>query len=195
MRAPLIDKSLNYIINHIKYKARDAKAIRRPAKGKLGELRSVLDFGAKNDGNPKDGRRNRIAIQNALDVLKENRGGSLYFPEGVYVIDQPLIIAKDPPPDSATEEYNNWIHLIGHAAVIKKGEPFEGDRLLTIYAGNGDEDSIIIEGLVFNGVDRSVNGVDWFAPTVDFREKEPSPNDSMYSKHVNLKNVFSLFAM
>lgn len=194
MRLPFLDRALDYIIGNAQYRATQPKAQKRPPKGKLGEVRSVLDFGARNDGNNDDARRNRIAIQHALDVLKQNRGGTLYFPEGVYLIDAPLILEKKPLPDpNPDEEYNNWLHLLGHSAVIKKGEPFTGDRLLTIFAGHGDEDSIIVEGLVFNGVDRSVNGVDWFSPTVDYREKAPAADASMYTKHVNFDKCIFTF--
>jgi hypothetical protein len=178
---------LTFLTNHLGFQLDEPATVQRTMKGKLSETRSVLDFGAQPDGEERSAAANREAIQNALDVLKANRGGMLYFPEGVYVIDRPLVIEKetDPGYPYPEEEYNNWLHLIGTSAMIKKSESFVGDRLLTINAFSGDkEESIIIEGLVFNGDDGSVNGVDFFAEHVPYNARRPTcPAEYGYPAH------------
>lgn len=46
---------------------------------------SVKDFGAVGDGTADD----RVAIQRAIEAVKEAGGGTVYFPEGVYTVTAP----------------------------------------------------------------------------------------------------------
>ena len=53
-------------------------------------MNNVKDFGAKGDGTTDD----TLAIRQAIDYVKSQNGGQIYFPSGVYdlsVKDQVLL--------------------------------------------------------------------------------------------------------
>lgn len=53
---------------------------------------NVKDFGARGDGISDD----TVAIKAAIASIAKTKGGSLYFPHGEYLIDQPLLFADLP---------------------------------------------------------------------------------------------------
>ena len=61
-------------------------AINRPINQKLSESVSVKDFGAVGDGTTDDS----TAIQNAINYINNNGGGSLYFPFAKYKINSAI---------------------------------------------------------------------------------------------------------
>lgn len=60
----------------------------RTAQAKLREFVSAKDFGALGDGSTDD----TSAIQAAINALVADRGGTLYFPAGVYILSSTLTI-------------------------------------------------------------------------------------------------------
>ncbi|MFC5405037.1 right-handed parallel beta-helix repeat-containing protein [Cohnella soli] len=52
---------------------------------------AVTKFGAKGDGVAND----RAAIQKAVDQAGANGGGVVYFPKGVYLVDDSIVVSKD----------------------------------------------------------------------------------------------------
>jgi hypothetical protein len=67
------------------------------AEAKLAQTVSVKDFGAVGDGVTDDTQ----AIQDAINAVEANNGGTLYFPTGIYLVTAPI------------EANNSVIHLLG----------------------------------------------------------------------------------
>ena len=71
-----------------KYDQGATGAINRPFNLKLAETISVKDFGATGDGTTDD----TTAIQNAINAVIAQGGGTLFFPAGTYLINATLTV-------------------------------------------------------------------------------------------------------
>jgi Pectate lyase superfamily protein len=66
---------------------------------RLGELKNVKDFGARGDGSTND----TAAIQAAI-----NRGGTVYFPPGLYIVSRPITFLGSASLDFVGAK-NSWV--------------------------------------------------------------------------------------
>jgi hypothetical protein len=70
-----------------------------------GEMFNVLDFGAVGDGSTN----NNASIQAAIDAAEANNGGSVYFPDGVYLLTTGItVLANDVSLIFDTGASINW---------------------------------------------------------------------------------------
>ena len=104
---------------------------------------SIADYGAKGDGSTDDYE----AIQDALDALADT-GGTILFPEGIYLISAPLFF------------YSNQT-LFGAGAIIKAKSNTVGN-LLKSYCDTsireyGGVHDAVIDGLTLDGSAYGVN--------------------------------------
>lgn len=121
-----------------------------------------------------------LGLQGAIDeALALNKARVLI--SGVYEIDRTLIIDR-------TNTNNNTQIVFFGGGQIKKATNFTGDRLLHITKGFHDEDNIVFENISFNGVDKSINGLDTFALSVPYNQDGAVYADGLLSKFVSFKN-------
>ena len=100
---------------------------------------------------------------------------------GVYKIDSTLVIER-------TNEDNNTQIVFFGGGQLKKADSFTGDRLLNIKIGFHDEDNISFENISFQGVDRTINGIDTFRDTVPFNQDGEVSSDGHQTKFVSFRN-------
>lgn len=68
--------------SNVQYDPAGTNAVATTVQAKLRQIVSVKDFGATGDGITND----RAAIQSAIDAVRNAGGGTVYFPEGSYLI-------------------------------------------------------------------------------------------------------------
>lgn len=93
-------------------------------------------------------------IQTVLDEISNTGVGRILL-DRVYEIEKPLVI------DRQNQNTNTSIEFYG-GGCIKKSANFQGNQLILLKTGFHDEDNIIFNNISFDGVDRTVNGVDTF---------------------------------
>lgn len=133
-------------------------------------------FGAKGDGVSDDTE----ALQAAIDYMLEKNEGRLIL-SGTYLISEPLVINR-------TNTNNFAMIRIEGQATIKKAANFIGNCLLRILIGYHDEDNISIENITFDGVDKTINGVDNMREGLDYREDGETTADYNQSKMIRFTN-------
>ena len=123
--------------------------VNRPIAEKLAEIVSVKDFGAVGDGTTDD----TAAIQAAIDTFTVGtKGGSIYFPNGTYLVSGITITAPAGANNSLGED---GISLEGQCAVIK------GSAACTkVISINSPNDATYVNGIRIKGlqIDMSLMG-------------------------------------
>jgi len=89
-----------------------------PAEGSTSFI-NVQDFGAKGDGISDDTR----ALQSAIDYSRDKGGGTLYFPNGTYLLKTLLFDADNRGVASSLHVYSGQTLLFEKGAVLKRGNP------------------------------------------------------------------------
>ncbi|MCX6149776.1 MAG: glycosyl hydrolase family 28-related protein [Ignavibacteriales bacterium] len=133
-----------------------------PNSGTINDIFNVKNFGAKGDGHNNDTRY----IQQALDSIKERvincgRGGTVYFPQGIYMIDRPL---KIPPRCTVlglsgifTQSYDWDKDYFKHQPVVIRLlndancnmiEPYQMEATSGNYQ---DYENVIVQGITLDG--------------------------------------------
>ena len=116
-------------------------------------------------------------LQMIIDDVCE-KGQGLVLLNGIYEIDRPLTVER------TNNNLATSIKFYGNATIRKSGN-FVGDRLVTFKIGYHDEDCITFDGITFDGVDRTVNGIDNYNESLAYNENPSSRNDGNQSKYVN----------
>jgi hypothetical protein len=116
-------------------------------------------------------------LQMIIDDVCE-KGQGLVLLNGIYEIDRPLTVER------TNNNLATSIKFYGNATIRKSGN-FVGDRLVTFKIGYHDEDCITFDGITFDGVDRTVNGIDNYNESLAYNENPSSINDGNQSKYVN----------
>ncbi|MCG7856201.1 glycoside hydrolase family 55 protein [Flavihumibacter sediminis] len=145
----------------------------------FGQL-NVKDYGARGDGSVDD----YGAIQKAIDIAVK-QSGTVYFPQGTYRIDQPIIIHN-----WNGKEYGQvFIKIIGESTMWDNGKGstiianFKDKFALGIQKGKG----CIVRGLNIQGLYKApgLNPKDLYKQTYeDFGDK--SCRDSRYSPYAGI---------
>lgn len=100
---------------------------------------------------------------------------------GVYEINEPLVFER-------LNTENNTVIVFSGGGRIKKSSTFTGDRLLQFKKGFHDEDNLVFENISFDGVNRTINGIDTFASTVLYNQDGAVVEDSEQTKFVRFYN-------
>lgn len=108
-------------------------------------MNNVKDFGAKGDGTTDD----TLAIRQAIDYVKSQNGGQIYFPSGVYVVTDTLTIDS---PVGFVGEGSSTLSLTTNGTY---------NNVTTLLSWHGPEKVMIdyvgrIEGVVF--MDLAIHG-------------------------------------
>lgn len=138
---------------------------------------SVKWFGAKGDGVRDDTTEIRAAFN---DILASN--GELDLVDGDYAVTSPLVVKKT-NPGAVTNV------VISGPGRILKGGGFTGGRLFLFEDNFFDEDVIVFRDITVDGVDKTVNGFDWYKTTIAYNADISSSNDSDYSKAIKFQSV------
>lgn len=121
------------------------------------------------------------SLQNCLNYLSLRGQGRLVL-DGLYEIDRPLSVTK--------EVFNTHESvIIEGSGTIKKSASFVGDRLLTLNLSYHDEDNVIFRGITFDGVDKSINLVDWWDESEPYDSEPLDMSNTDYAKAVRFDNV------
>jgi hypothetical protein len=145
----VIDDTKHYSINYEVYKAKEesisvdylllpkthSKSENNQITFNESTIDVVRDFGAKGNGIADDTQ----AIQNAIDAVYQNGGGTIVFPPGTYLV------------RSVTLKEN--ITYYGYGATIKR-PPLQDKwtrTFTTHYAGTVDSQPLILKGFTFDG--------------------------------------------
>lgn len=151
-------------------------AVPRLVSDGFGDFISVKDFGAVGDGVTND----TVAVQLAINTAIENRIASLYFPNGVYVIDTLYITAPALYANSITlfgcESNNSWNGYIKEGS----GTVFLANSLQTNFINIiGPTSNVCIQNITFDSRCIVTNTINFSPNTSD-----PSKTTS-FSKIIN----------
>ena len=119
-------------------------------------------------------------LQLALDTLCEVGKGQLLL-NGIYEIERPLVLNRE------NKDLSTSIKIFGNAT-IRKANSFDGISLLRLERGFHDEDCIVFENINFDGVNRTINGIDTYKPHIPVDEYGTVMDDSHGSKYVCFNN-------
>ena len=159
----------------------------------VAELSSQLEHIAKhadiptyNLGHITDDMGVTRGIQSVLDEISNTGIGRILL-DRVYEIDEPLVI------DRQNQNTNTSIEFYG-GGCVKKSANFKGDQLVLLKIGFHDEDNIIFNNISFDGVDRTVNGIDTFE-NLNYNEEcsdKSQRNESKFVKfyHCSFNNCY-----
>lgn len=143
---------------------------------------NVKDYGANGDGVTDVTQQ----FQNLLDQLGNLGGGTLYVPEGKYVIKGMLLIPKG-------------ITLRGEWKKPEKGEPVAG-TILMAYAGRGNENatpfitmepSAAVMDLAIWYPEQTPDNITPYPPSVEFGKPNYFGNENCNAKNMTLVNSFA----
>lgn len=137
-------------------------------------------------GQPGTPAANRQTLQDFYDAAASELSAEGLLPAGtVWEIDQPITVTRD-----ALSHPKGWINLRGYGVIIRPSAGFTGDRLFTLDVVGSDEDYITWEGITFDGLDHTVNGVDFYKTTIayDLASADHPTTDNEYVKAVKLIN-------
>lgn len=143
---------------------------------------SAADFNITGDGITDVTQE----IQNVLNSLGALGGGTLFLPEGQYVIKGNLLLPKG-------------ITLRGEWKKPKKGEPVAG-TILMAYAGKGNEDatpfitmepSSAVMDLVIWYPEQTSSSITPYPPSVEFGKPNYFGNENCNAKNVTLINSYA----
>lgn len=119
-------------------------------------------------------------LQYIIDTATTQGYGRILL-KGTYELTEPLIINR------LNENTNLSIIFYGNG-VIKKGANFKGDRLIQIKNGFHDEDNIIFDNISFDGVDKTVNGIDNYDMSLPYNSEPTNINQYNGSKFIKFLN-------
>ena len=119
-------------------------------------------------------------LQYIIDTATTQGYGRILL-KGTYELTAPLIINR------LNENTNLSIIFYGNG-VIKKGANFKGDRLIQIKIGFHDEDNIIFDNISFDGVDKTVNGIDNYDMSLPYNSEPTNINQYKGSKFIKFLN-------
>ena len=119
-------------------------------------------------------------IQSVFNEVGETGIGRILL-DKVYEIDEPLLLER------TNSKIATSIEIYG-GGCIKKSSSFNGDRLLTIKIGYHDEDNIIFNNISFDGVDRTVNGIDTFNTDLAYNLECTNKSQHNESKFIKLND-------
>lgn len=123
---------------------------------------------------------NATAIQAMWDFVAASGYGGAQI-EKDFEIEAPINITK--------ENHAKYINVVlSGPGNLRKAAGFTGDRLVNIASNFFDEDNIVFFHLSFDGVDKTVNGVDWFDETVAFDANPTTVADTTYAKAIRFDN-------
>lgn len=143
---------------------------------------SVADFGVTGDGITDVTQQ----FQDLLNELGDLGGGTLFVPEGQYVIRGNLLLPKG-------------ITLRGEWKKPEKGEPVTGTVLMA-YAGKGQEDatpfitmepSSAVMDLAIWYPEQTASNITPYPPTVEFGKPNYFGNENCNAKNITLVNSYS----
>ncbi|MBT1698129.1 discoidin domain-containing protein [Fulvivirgaceae bacterium PWU4] len=143
---------------------------------------SVADFGVTGDGVTDVTQQ----FQNALNQLGALGGGTLFVPEGQYVIKGNLMLPKG-------------ITLRGEWKKPERGAPVAG-TILMAYAGRGDEQatpfitmepSSAVMDLVIWYPEQTPSNITPYPPTVEFGKPNYFGNENCNAKNITLINSYA----
>ncbi|UZR97450.1 glycosyl hydrolase family 28-related protein [Chondrinema litorale] len=143
---------------------------------------SVADFGITGDGITDVTQQ----FQDLLNQLGNLGGGTLFVPEGKYVIKGNLLIPKG-------------ITLRGEWKKPEKGEPIVG-TILMVYAGKGSEDempfitmepSSAVMDLAFWYPEQTASAILPYPPTIEFGKPNYFGNENCNAKNITLVNSYA----
>lgn len=119
---------------------------------------------------------NATAIQALWDHVSEAGYGGAQI-EDEFEIEAPINITK--------ANHDKYINVVlSGPGNIKKAASFTGDRLVNIASDFFDEDNIVFFHLSFDGVDKLVNGVDWFNDLEPYDSSPTTTDNTAYAKAV-----------
>ncbi|WP_169513383.1 glycosyl hydrolase family 28-related protein [Flexithrix dorotheae] len=143
---------------------------------------SVADYGITGDGTTDVTSQ----FQDLLDQLGNLGGGTLFVPEGKYVIKGNLLIPKG-------------ITLRGEWKKPEKGEPIVG-TILMVYAGKGNEEetpfitmepSSAVMDLAFWYPEQVPSAIVPYPPTIEFGKPNYFGNENCNAKNITLINSYA----
>jgi hypothetical protein len=143
---------------------------------------SVADFGITGDGMTDVTQQ----FQDLLNQLGTLGGGTLFVPEGQYVIKGNLLLPKG-------------ITLRGEWKKPEKGEPVVG-TILMAYAGKGNEDatpfitmepSSAVMDLAIWYPEQTASNITPYPPSVEFGKPNYFGNENCNAKHITLVNSYT----
>jgi uncharacterized protein YjdB len=143
---------------------------------------SVADFGITGDGITDVTQQ----FQDLLNQLGTLGGGTLFVPEGLYVIKGNLLLPKG-------------ITLRGEWKKPEKGEPVVG-TILMAYAGKGNEDatpfitmepSSAVMDLAIWYPEQTASNITPYPPSVEFGKPNYFGNENCNAKHITLVNSYA----
>jgi hypothetical protein len=146
---------------------------------KLNQIVYVRDFGAV------PGQPSADAIQAAINAVVAAGGGHVVIGDE-YPIEKTIVIGPRP---AGTNE-RRWIVIDGQGGRLYKHSTFTGQCLVRVAFTWYDEDYLSINNLFLDGVNKTVNGLDWFKESVPYNALRTQHFwvDSFYSKAVMLND-------
>ena len=122
-----------------KYDQSSTGAVNRPFNLKLEETISVKDFGAVGDGTTND----TTAIQNAINAVIAQGGGTLFFPAGTYSINATLTVTGAVILKGAGTGSNSLPTFAAVTKILWNG----GSSPMVIMGGNGSGTTVVGGGM------------------------------------------------
>jgi hypothetical protein len=153
-----------------------------PTAGPLVSAYNVKDFGVTGDGVTDVTQR----IQSLLDSLRKINGGTLFVPEGKYVLRGTLLIPKG-------------ITLRGEWSKPVKGQPIKG-TILMAYSGRGSETatpfitmetSAAVRDLAIWYPEQLPGSITPYPPAIQFGAPNYFGNEFCNAKNITLVNAYS----
>jgi hypothetical protein len=153
-----------------------------PTAGPVVSAYNVKDFGATGDGVTDVTQR----FQSLLDSLRKINGGTLFVPEGKYVLRGTLLIPKG-------------ITLRGEWSKPVKGQPIKG-TILMAYSGRGSETatplitmetSAAVRDLAIWYPDQLPGSITPYPPAIQFGAPNYFGNEFCNAKNITLVNAYS----